>query len=195
MRRSMLAICALLAVTTAGCDQFNKLKGFLTKKPAAPTTPTATHPGPADTTHQTPGAPGTGPIRHPGPAAGPAPVAQHPKPPASVASAQPVRDTPYDSPDTGTVAPGMSERDVETLWGPPVSTRTLGAFTYLYYHNSCEHSCGTADMVTLENGKVTDAVVRWPGHAYSGQSSSPAATTPHARTHGDTLTVKHDSSL
>ncbi|HEY6809209.1 MAG TPA: hypothetical protein VI160_10535, partial [Gemmatimonadales bacterium] len=171
---------------TAGCD---KIKGFLTKKPQTPTTPTATHPAPADTAKQ-PGAPGAGPIRHPGPAA----AAQHPQPPASLAAARPVRDTPYDSPDTGTVAPGMSERDVETLWGPPVSTRTMGAFTYLYYHNSCERSCGTADVVTLQDNKVVDAVVRWPGHVYSGQSSSPAATTPHARTHGDTLTVKHDSS-
>ena len=191
MRRSTLAICALLAVTTAGCD---KIKGFLNKKPQAPTTPTATHPASTDTT-KTPGAPGGGPIRHPGPAAAPAPVVQHPKPPASLASAQPVRDKDYDSPDTGTVAPGMSEHEVYALWGPPVSTRTLGAFTYLYFHNSCERSCGTADVVTLENGKVTDAVVRWPGHGYSGQSSSPAATTPHARPHGDTLTVKHDSSL
>jgi len=187
MRRSTLAICALLAVTTAGCD---KIKGFLNKKPQAPTTPTATHPGPADTS-KAPGAP----IRHPGPAAASAPVVQHPKPPASVAAARPRHDVEYDSPDTGTIAAGMSERDVETLWGPPVSTRTLGAFTYLYYHNSCEYTCGTADIVTLQDNKVVDAVVRWSGHVYSGQSTSPAATTPHARPHGDTLTVKHDSSL
>ena len=118
MRRSTLAICALLAVTTAGCD---KIKGFLNKKPAAPTTPTATHPGPADTS-KAPGAP----IRHPGPAAAPAPVVQHPKPPASLAAARPTHDVDYESPDTGTIAAGMSERDVETLWGPPYSRGQQG---------------------------------------------------------------------
>jgi len=37
---------------------------------------------------------------------------------------------------------------------------------------------------------VVDAVLRWPGHRYSGESSSPTATQPHARKGGDTLTVK-----
>src|SRR3989442_3244245 len=53
--------------------------------------------------------------------------------------------------------------------------------TYLYYRNGCEFTCGTEDVVFLQNGKVVDAVLRWPGHRYSGQSSSPAATQPHLR--------------
>jgi hypothetical protein len=62
--------------------------------------------------------------------------------------------------------------------------------TYLYFRNGCEYSCGTEDVVFLQNGQVVDAVLRWPGHRYSGQSSSPAATQPRARRGGDTLTAR-----
>jgi hypothetical protein len=68
--------------------------------------------------------------------------------------------------------------------------------TYLYYRNGCEYTCGTADVVFLQNGHVVDAVLRWPGHGYSGQSSSPVATPPHgpARQGGDTLRVTSPST-
>src|SRR5207244_696804 len=71
-----------------------------------------------------------------------------------------------------------------------------GAMTLLYYPNGGEYTCGTADVVFLQNGQVVDAVLRWPGHGYSGQSSSPAATPPHGpvRPGGDTLTVKTPST-
>ena len=38
-----------------------------------------------------------------------------------------------------------------------------------------EWTCGTLDVVTLQNGKVVDAIVRWPGHGYEGQSTSPTS--------------------
>ena len=101
-----------------------------------------------------------------------------------------LRDEPYVSEDTGTIAPGMREKDVYSLWGPPVAVRHYGEFTYLFFKNGCEYSCGTLDVVTLQNGKVVDAIVRWPGHGYEGQSTSPTSTTPHARPGGDTLRVK-----
>src|SRR5579864_8487959 len=155
MRRSMLAICALLAVTTAGCDQ---IKGLLGKKEPPPAPPRHTVTPPA----QTP---------TPNPAGTPAPgtrTAQRPQGPVT-----PVRDHPYSSPDTGTVAPGMTESQVYSLWGAPVAVRHSGTRTYLFFPNGCERSCGTADVVTLDNGQVVDAIVRWWGHGYSGQSSSP----------------------
>jgi len=54
----------------------------------------------------------------------------------------------------------------------------------------------SADVVFLQSGQIVDAVLRWPGHRYSGQSSSPVATPPHgpARPGGDTLTVKSPST-
>lgn len=192
MRRSMLAICALLAVTTAGCDQLNKVKGLFSKKepPAAPPQHPATPPA-----QQTPA---------PTAAAKPGQTSRPGQMPQTSASQQPhspvtpVQDRPYSSPDTGTVAPGMSESQVYALWGAPTEVRHVGTRTYLFFPNGCERSCGTADIVTLDNGQVTDAIVRWPGHGYSGQSSSPRSGPP-TRGHKATPltmpdTTKHDTT-
>ena len=103
---------------------------------------------------------------------------------------RPSRDEPYVSNDTGTIAPGMRENDVYSLWGPPAAVRHSGEYTYLYFRNGCEYSCGMLDLVMLQNGQVVDAVLRWEGHRYSGQSSSPRATKPHYTPGGDTLTVR-----
>jgi hypothetical protein len=183
-------MCALLAIATSGCKQvgerFTQLKDAVAAKVAARRQPAARPGGPAG-----PAAPATPPSpTPPGVSAPPAPPA--PSAPAAppAAHARPLRDVPFDSPDTGTIAPGMSERDVYALWGPPIAVRRQGDMTYLYFRNGCEYSCGTEDVVFLQNGQVVDAVLRWPGHRYSGQSSSPAATQPHARRGGDTLTAK-----
>jgi hypothetical protein len=88
----------------------------------------------------------------------------------------------------------MTEREVYMLWGKPAASRSLGEFTYLYFQNGCEASCGTLDVVTLQNGHVTDAIVRWPGHGYAGLASSSEATTPHAPAGGDVLQVSPDTA-
>ena len=152
--RTLLATCALLAVATSGCD---KIKGLLGKK-------TADAPAPAvaqqtDTTRRDPA------------------TATEP-PPAPPVSVNPVTDMPYESADTGTVSPGMAERDVYALWGAPAAVRRAADYVYLYFHNGCEKTCGTMDLVILQNGQVVDAIVRWPGHGYSGESSSPADNVP-----------------
>ena len=202
MRRSMLWTCALLAIATSGCEQFNaqfaKLKqkiaerrGQSTSPAPAGAAPARPHPAPAtDAAPTEPSAP-----------ASPTPPAASPNRPArrgqrsasatgTPESPEAFRDVPYDSPDTGTVAPGMSERDVYALWGAPVAVRRQGEWTYLFFRNGCEYTCGTEDIVTLQNGHVVDAVLRWPGHGYSGQSSSPSGTMPHPNPGGDTLTVR-----
>jgi len=92
--------------------------------------------------------------------------------PAPVA-VMPQADEPWSPVDTGTVAPGMSRDDVITVWGVPVAERVTGSRGYLYFRNGCEFSCGTFDVVMLENGQVVDAIVRGPGHTYAGTSSSP----------------------
>ena len=193
MRRSTLWVCALAAIATLGCDKIqpivDKIKAKLPHK--AP----ATAIQPADTTKGQAAAPTKGQPGAPAKAQPGVPAAQHPRPPV-VTSSVPVEDKPYTSQDTGTVDPGMAERDVYAQWGPPMGVRKLGEFTYIFYPNGCERTCGTADVVTLQNDKVIDAIVRWPGHHYSGQSSSPASMPPGGRPHqgGDTLQVKHDSS-
>ena len=205
MRRSTLALCALLAVSTLGCDQINKIKASVQaaidrRRGRAPATPTRTATPPRDTskhaatpppsvaTQSTPGA--KAPQTVGGAAAAPGAGGQAEQIPGAP---HPVRDVPYDSPDTGTIAPGMSERDVYSLWGRPAAVRREGEYTYLFFPNSCERTCGTLDLVTLQNDKVVDAVLRWPGHGYSGQSSSPHSSPP-GRRHGpprggDTLKI------
>jgi len=190
MRRSTLWVCALVAIATLGCDKIKPIVDSIKSKlPGAKKAPaTAIHPA-ADTTkaHAAPGAPTKG---QPG-----APPVQHPQPPR-VTSSEPVVDKPYTSIDTGTIDPGMAERDVYSQWGPPMGVRKMGEFTYIFYPNGCERTCGTADVVTLENDKVIDAIVRWPGHHYSGESSSPASLPPTGRPRqgGDSLKLKRDSS-
>jgi NifU-like protein involved in Fe-S cluster formation len=67
----------------------------------------------------------------------------------------------------------MSRADVLAVWGKPAAERTADDRDYLYYRNGCEATCGTFDVVFLENGQVVDAIVRGRGHTYAGTSSSP----------------------
>jgi hypothetical protein len=92
----------------------------------------------------------------------------------------PTTDEPWTPTHTGTVTPGMTRDEVIGVWGPPVTERALGAWTYLYFRNGCEASCGTFDVVFLENGAVVNAIVRGAGHTYSGTSTSPPGQEPRA---------------
>jgi len=79
---------------------------------------------------------------------------------------------------TSAVKPGMSQADVEAAWGKPLTARSRGDYTYLYYNNDCVATCGTLDVVILEKGQVVDAIVRANYHQYEGVSSSPADRKP-----------------
>jgi hypothetical protein len=185
MRRSTLAICALLMVATSGCDQVNtakaklklawdKLRGRATQ--TAP--PPPARPGP-----DTAGARVVAQqeqAQHRGP--------RPPRPPSAPSGNPPAnRDVPYHSADTGTIAPGMTEREIYEVWAAPAAVRRIGEYTYLFFQNGCEYTCGTMDVVTLKDGHVVDAIVRWDGHRYSGESSSPPGRVPFANPGGDTL--------
>lgn len=203
MRRSMLVVCALLAGTTLGCEKWNQIVDRIknrnkppataardTTKRATPANPAtaggAAKAPPATGAKATPApvakAPSSTPATTPAPAAAaspkPAPPAPQRQEPVPAPSHPILADEPYNSADTGTIAPGMRAKDVEALWGPPAALRRAGAYTYLLYPNGCEHTCGTEDLVILQNDQVVDAVLRWKGHGYSGQSSSPRALPP-----------------
>jgi hypothetical protein len=183
MRRTMLVLSALLVTTTFGCErvkpQFATLKGVWTsvilgvnaqvsalmarfgRKPPPPVVihhhvvPTPPPPPPAPTAsvhHAAAGVPGA------------------PATPGRV-----LHDVPYVSQDTGTLTAGMSERDVYSLWGAPIAVRRAGEYTYLFFRNGCEYRCGMEDVVTLDNGQVVNAVVRWPGHNFLGGPPTPSA--------------------
>ena len=186
MRHSTLAICALLMVATSGCDQVNaakaKLKLAWDKVRGHPTTQAPAPPPvrPATDTAATRIA-----AQQQQQAAG-----RRPRPPAAPQGQALTRDVPYVSDDTGTVNPGMSEREVYELWAAPAAVRRVGEYTYLFFRNGCEYTCGTMDVVTLKDGRVVDAIVRWDGHGYSGESSSPPGRVPVANPGGDTLQMR-----
>ena len=171
MRRNTLVMCALLAGTTLGCARIKEALDKRRNRNRAPATQTATR----DTTKLAGDTAKT-------PPAGVQPPPVTPVPPSNRPAAPQVRpvgqDEPYNSPDTGTIAPGMTQNDVVSLWGSPSAVRHAGSFTYLHYPNGCEYSCGTDDIVILQDDQVVDAVLRWAGHGYSGQSSSPPGATP-----------------
>ncbi|HXF95902.1 MAG TPA: hypothetical protein VNI61_07340 [Gemmatimonadales bacterium] len=185
----MLALLLVVAVAVAGYlerDFLTAQWGSLKTRFFGGDAPTAST-VPADTAR--PEAP-RGDTARPGPAT---PARPRPSAPQYPAGTRPLRDEPYVSDDTGTIAPGMTERDVYSLWGPPVGVRRAGEWTYLYFRNGCEYSCGTYDVVFLQNGLVVDAILRWPGHGYSGQSSSPPGVVPLPTRGGDTLVVRPPS--
>jgi len=220
MRRSTLWMCALLVTTTFGCERIKprvapigaafsgvmaRIKEtikdkielvrvrFFHKKPA---------PAPAAMPPAPPAAPVAAAPKVPPPPAHPAPA--HPAP-VHPAPSEPVpqipdigparaRDVPYVSQDTGTIFPGMAERDVYSLWGAPAAVRHRGEFTFLFFQNGCEYSCGMMDVVTLQSGRVIDAVLRWPGHSYGGQSTSPTNDgEPSEPREGDNLRITPDT--
>ncbi len=97
---------------------------------------------------------------------------------AIVFGIQAAQEVPWTPTDTGTVRPGMTRDEVVAVWGAPMTERTIGVWTYMYYRNGCERSCGIHDVVFLENGQVVNAIVRGRGHTYAGMSSSPSGQTP-----------------
>src|SRR2546423_6891227 len=114
MRRSTLVICALLMVATSGCEQVNTAKAKLKlawDKLRGRSTATQTAPPPVRPAVDTAAA---------RVAAGEQQQqqrqAQHPRPPAAPPGTVLNRDVPYVSDDTGTVAPGMTDRDGYQTW-------------------------------------------------------------------------------
>ena len=67
----------------------------------------------------------------------------------------------------------MTREQVVEAWGEPAVERGAENWLYMHYRNGCEVTCGTDDIVFLQDGQVVDAIVRWQGHTYSGVSSSP----------------------
>jgi len=169
-------------VATSGCDQVDAAKAKLKLAwDKLRGRPTATQPVPP-------------PVR-PAPDTAAARIAaqqqqeqeRRPRPPAAPQGQALTRDVSYVSDDTGTVNPGMSEREIYELWAAPAAVRRVGEYTYLFFRNGCEYTCGTMDVVTLKDGRVVDAIVRWDGHRYSGESSSPPGRVPVPTRGGDTL--------
>ncbi len=79
------------------------------------------------------------------------------------------------------IDPGMSRAEVIERLGRPATERTSGGFTYMFFINGCERTCGMNDLVTLQGDAVIDAIFRAPHREYTGRSSSPTQDrTPRA---------------
>src|SRR6266571_2527868 len=182
MRRSTLAICALLTVATSGCDQVDAAKAKLKlawDKLRGRTTAQAPAPPPTRPAPDTAAVRVTSPQERQQQQQQQRTASRGPRPPAAPPGQALTRDVPYVSNDTGTINPGMSEREVYEVWAAPAAARRIGEYTR-----------GTMDVVTVKDGKVVDAILRWDGHRYSGESSSPPGRVPIANPGGDTLRIR-----
>lgn len=157
MRWPMLAAGAALTLGMLGCEQIPI--PFLSRGETADTATADTTT--ADTATVAQAAPDTQPTPPP-----------RERPPERQPS-RPLVDEPWTPIDTGTVRPGMTREEVIAVWGVPVAERQANNRTYLYFRNGCEVTCGTFDVVFLEQNQVVDAIVRGEGHHYAGVSSSP----------------------
>ena len=79
-----------------------------------------------------------------------------------------------------TIKPGMTQAEVVAAWGDYLTARKAGNMLYMFYKNDCMKTCGTYDVVFLENGQVVDAVVRDSHRGYDGVASSPKDRKPVA---------------
>ena len=71
------------------------------------------------------------------------------------------------------IDPGMTRAQVIERLGKPATERSSNGFTYLFFINGCERTCGMNDLVTLRGDSVVDAIFRAPQRSYSGRSTSP----------------------
>jgi len=152
MRRSTLAICALLTVATLGCDQVDAAKAKLKlawDKLRGRSTTQAPAPPPVRPATDTAAARVTTPQERQQVAT------QHPRPPAAPSGGEPLtRDVPYVSDDTGTVNPGMSEREVYELWAAPAALT-----------GSLERACSSAGRPSIrwvDSMRATGCIGRTP---------------------------------
>jgi len=187
MRWPTLAAATLLAVGLTGCDRIPFIGGGEEETAVADTAAVEQPVGPdsaaleaeaqADTAAE-PDVPAAAEQQQP--QAEPTPQIRQP----TVAR----QDEPWTPTHTGTINNGMTRAEVVAVWGQPAAERTQGEWVYLFYRNGCEVTCGTADVVLLQQGQVVDAIVRGVGHTYAGVSSSPpgspAQFTPPGRTPG-----------
>ena len=164
MKWPTLVIATALTVGISGCGFFG---GDEEETP-----PTTQEAAAADTTATLEEAPALEQEPVPAPAAPAAPVRE-----TRTQTTQAAMDQPWTPTHTGTVDPGMTRDQVIAVWGEPMVERGSDNWVYLYFRNGCEVTCGTDDVVLLQDGQVVDAIVRGQGHTYSGVSSSPPGRT------------------
>ena len=87
------------------------------------------------------------------------------------------------------IDPGMTRAQVVERLGKPATERSSNGFTYLFFINGCERTCGMNDLVTLRDDSVVDAIFRTPKRTYSGRSTSPEQNKSNPRANRGPLTI------
>lgn len=70
-----------------------------------------------------------------------------------------------------TISQGMTTAQVRAALGEPVTVRTAGDWSYLYYLNGCAVRCGSDDVVFVQNDRVVAAVFRTDRRRFAGPSA------------------------
>jgi hypothetical protein len=70
-----------------------------------------------------------------------------------------------------TISQGMTTAQVRSALGEPVTVRTAGDWSYLYYLNGCAVRCGSDDVVFVQNDRVVAAVFRTDRRRFAGPSA------------------------
>jgi hypothetical protein len=84
-----------------------------------------------------------------------------------------------------TISQGMTTAQVRSVLGEPVTVRTAGDWSYLYYLNGCAVRCGSDDVVFVQNDRVVAAVFRTGRRRFAGPGTVAALeSTPGARESG-----------
>ena len=67
-----------------------------------------------------------------------------------------------------TISQGMTTAQVRSVLGEPVTVRSAGDWSYLYYLNGCAVRCGSDDVVFVQNDRVVAAVFRTGRRRFAG---------------------------
>ncbi|HEX8213568.1 MAG TPA: outer membrane protein assembly factor BamE [Longimicrobium sp.] len=93
-----------------------------------------------------------------------------------------------------TISPGMTAAQVRSLLGDPVTVRSAGDWSYLYYLNGCAVRCGSDDVVFIQNDRVVAAVFRTGRRRFAGPVAGVALDGTAGRGDSDAGMVRLDET-
>jgi hypothetical protein len=93
-----------------------------------------------------------------------------------------------------TISPGMTTAQVRSQLGEPVTVRSAGDWSYLYYLNGCAVRCGSDDVVFIQNGRVVAAVFRTGRRRFAGPVAGVALDGTAKRSDSDAGMVRLDET-
>jgi len=93
-----------------------------------------------------------------------------------------------------TISPGMTSAQVRSILGDPVTVRSAGDWSYLYYLNGCAVRCGSDDVVFIQNDRVVAAVFRTGRRRFAGPAAGVALDGTAGRSDSEAGMVRLDET-